>query len=236
MQPGGSACGHPTAPFARLGACIRASHRGGNRVRGTGRIDRGGSTIGVGGGNGNGDGDGAGAGAGAGTGKVVEANKGAQDGNGDGSGDEAGASAGTEVETRRRTQDGSGDGNESSSGGGTRDVDGNGNGNEDRVGEGGGETKKRKKPHKSYRRDVGNGGDLDGKRKTRRKERAGPVPANPDNLKNSKEAKGGAQITQGLSKNCIRRECVFLLSRPIRGFRNKYHRSTLGRTNASGIE
>ena len=115
-------------------------------------------------------------------------------------------------------------------------MDGNGNWNEDRVGEGGGEAKKRKNPHKSCRRDVGNGGDLDGKRKKRRKERAGPVSANPDNIKNNKEAKGAAQGTQGLSKSCISRESVFLLSRLIRGFRNKYHRSPLGRTNASDIE
>ena len=37
------------------------------------------------------------------------------------------------------------------------------------IGEGGGEAKKRKKPHKSCRRHVGNGGDLGGKRKKRRK-------------------------------------------------------------------
>ena len=37
------------------------------------------------------------------------------------------------------------------------DGNGNGNGNEDRVGEGVGEAKKRKKPHKNWRRHVGNG-------------------------------------------------------------------------------
>ena len=47
----------------------------------------------------------------------------------------------------------------------------NGNGNEDRTGEGGRETKKRKKPQKSCRHHVGNGGDLSGKRKKCRKER-----------------------------------------------------------------
>ena len=60
---------------------------------------------------------------------------------------------GTGVETRGRTQDGngdgSGDGNESSRGDGDED-----NGNEDRIGEVGREAKKRKKPHKSCRRDV----------------------------------------------------------------------------------
>ena len=52
---------------------------------------------------------------------------------------------------------------------GNGDEDGNGNGNEDRIGKGGEEAKKRKKPHKSCRRHGGNGGDLDGKRKERRK-------------------------------------------------------------------
>ena len=32
---------HPIAPFARHGACTHASHQGGYRVRGTGRIERG---------------------------------------------------------------------------------------------------------------------------------------------------------------------------------------------------
>ena len=52
----------------------------------------------------------------------------------------------------------------------------------DRVGEGGGEAKKRKKPHNSCGRDVGNGGDLGGNRKTRRQESIGSVAADPDNL------------------------------------------------------
>ena len=85
--------------------------------------------------------------------------------------------------------DGSGDGNESSGGDGNGDEDGNGN--EDRIGEGGGEAKKRKKPHKTCRRHVGNGGDLGGKRKRCGKERVGPVAANPDNLENNKETAGG---------------------------------------------
>ena len=105
--------------------------------------------------NGNGYGDGAG------TRRGVEENEGTQGGNGNGSGD--GAGTGTGVNTRGRTQDwngdGSGDKNESSRGDGNRD------GNEDRIGEGGREAKKRKKAHKSYRRDAGNGGDLGGKNK-----------------------------------------------------------------------
>ena len=61
---------------------------------------------------------------------------------------------------------------------------------------------------------MGNGGDLGGKRKTYRKERVGPVPANPDNLESNKEA-GGAQGTQCSSKNCTSRESVSSLSRLI---------------------
>ena len=60
---------------------------------------------------------------------------------------------------------GSGDGNESISGDGNGDEDGNGNRNEDRIGEGGREAKKRKKPHKTCSRHVGNGGDMGRKRK-----------------------------------------------------------------------
>ena len=55
-----------------------------------------------------------------------------------------------------------------------------------------------------------------------RKERIGSVAANPDNLESNKEAGGGAQGTQGSSKNCTNRESVSPLSRLIRGFRNKY--------------
>ena len=152
----------------------------------------------------------------------METNEGAQKGTG----------------TRGRTQnvngDGSGDGNESSSGDGNGDEEGNGN--EDRIGESGGEAKRRQKPHKSCRRHLGNGGHLVGKRKKRRKEMVGPVPDNPDNLENNKEAGAGAQGTQGLSKNCTSSEGVSPLSRLIRGFRNKYHCPLLRRINASGIE
>ena len=134
------------------------------------------------------------------------------------------------MKIRRRTQDGNGDGSEDSS------VDGDGNGNGDRIGEGGREAKKRKKPQNSCRRHVGNRGDLDGKRKKCRKERVSPVVANPGNLENNKKARGGAQGTQGLNKNCTSRESVPPLSRLTRGFRNKYHRSPLRRINASGIK
>ena len=113
------------------------------------------------GGNGdvNGGGDGAGAGTGAGTATAtgVELNEGAKDGNGDGIGGGARTWTGTGVEARGRSQggngDGSGDRNESSFGDENGDEDGNGDGNKDRIGEGGGEVKKRKKPHKNCRHD-----------------------------------------------------------------------------------
>ena len=56
------------------------------------------------------------------------------------------------------------------------------------IGQVGREAKKRKKPKNSCRRHVGNGGDLGGKMKKCRKERVGPVAANPDNLESNKEA------------------------------------------------
>ena len=70
---------------------------------------------------------------------------------------------------------------------------------------------------------------MGGKRNKCRKERVGSVAANPDNLGSNKEAGRGAQGAQG-SKS------VSPLSRLIRGFRNKYHWSPLGRINARGIE
>ena len=131
-----------------------------------------GGGIGVGGGNGDGNGDvnGHGDGDGAGTGTRVEVNEVAQDGNGnrDGSGDGVGTGTGTgtEVETGRRTPDGNGDGNgdgsEDSSGDENGDED-NGNGNANKIGEGGREARKGKKPQNSCRRRAGNGGDLGGK-------------------------------------------------------------------------
>ena len=128
-----------------------------------------GGGIGVGGGNGdgNGDVDGHGDGDGAGAGTGVEVNEGAQDGNGDGNGDGAGTGTGTGtgVGTRRRTPDGNGNGD----GDGSEDCSGDGNGddengNENRIGEGGREAKKRKKPQNSCRRRAENGGDMGGKR------------------------------------------------------------------------
>ena len=157
-------------PLSQGPASVQAYRTGGVRVRGAGRSERGGGGIGVGGENGDGNEDvnDHGDGDRAGTGTGVDVNEGAQDGNGDGSGDEAGTGTGTGVGTRRRTPDGNGDGNgdgsEDSSGDGNGDDD-NGNGNENRIGEGGREAKKRKKPQNSCRRRAGNGGDTGGKRK-----------------------------------------------------------------------
>ena len=124
-----------------------------------------GGGIGVEGGNGDGNGNvnGHGDGDGAGAGTGVEVNEGAQDGNGDGSGDGARTGTGTGSGTRRRTPDGNGDGN--GDGSECCSGDGNGvddNGNLNRIGEGGREAKKRKKPQNSCRRRAGNGGDLGG--------------------------------------------------------------------------
>ena len=150
---------------------------GGGIGVGGGDVDDNGIGDGKGDVNGHGDGDGAG------TGTGMEVNEGAQDGIGD-CGNGAGTGTGTGVETRRRTPDGNG----------------NGNGNEDRIGEGGRETKKRKKPQSSCRRHVGNGGDLRGNRENCRNERVGLVAANPDSLESNKEAGGGAQGTWGSIK------------------------------------
>ena len=129
----------------------------------------------------------------------VETNEKTQDGSRSGSGD--GARTGTGIEAKGRTQDENGNGNKSSSGDGNGDEKGNGDKNEDGTREGGGEAKKRKKPRKSCRRLVGNGGDLSGTRKKCRQERFGSVTAKFDSLDNRKEAGGEAQGTiqyQGL--------------------------------------
>ena len=123
---------------------------------------RGGIEVGGGNVDGNGDVNGHGDGDGARTGTGVDVDEGAQDGNGDGNGDGAGTGTGTGVGTHRRTPDGNGVGSEDCSGDGNGDDD---NGNENRIGEGGREAKKRKKPQNSCRRRTGNGGDTGGKRK-----------------------------------------------------------------------
>ena len=106
---------------------------------------------------------------------------------------------------RTHTQSGSGDG--AGTGAGCRPVDehriGTGAGTETRTvagmetrtGSGGRRSgEKRKKPNMSCRRDAVNGGDLGGKRKKRRQERASSVVADPDNLDN---CKGGGREAQG---------------------------------------
>ena len=90
----------------------------------------------------------------------------------------------------------------------------------DRIGADGGEAKTYKKPYKSCRRGVGNGGDLDGNRNKRRQESVGLVAADPDNLEDYKEP-GGKQGIPSLSKTCTSRESVSPLSRLIKGFCNK---------------
>ena len=97
------------------------------------------------------------------------------------------------------------------------------NGIKNRIGEGGREAKKRKKPQNSCRRRAGNGGDMGGKRKKCRKERVGSVAANPDNLGSNKEAGGEHKVLRAQVRFVQTRESVFPLSRLIRVFRNKYH-------------
>ena len=86
------------------------------------------------------------------------------------------------MEIRGRAQegndDGSGDGNKSSGGDGSGDEDRDGDGDGDGIGHDGGETKKRKKPHKSCEHHLRNGGYLGGKRKKCRQERFASVTAN----------------------------------------------------------
>ena len=128
------------------------------------------------------------------------------------------------MEARRRTPDGNrdenGDGSEDSSGDGNGDED---NRNEDRVGrteEMGKSARNRKKVVDAVRE---TGQTRVERKKNVEKKRFGSVAANPDNLESNKEAGGGAQGTQGSSKNCTSRENVSPLSRLIRGFCNKYH-------------
>ena len=157
-----TACVYPTCLYKRIvpgGVTRSEGQEGANGV---------GGGIGVGGGNGDGNGDvnGHGDGDGTGTGTGVEVDERAQDGNGDGSGDGAGTGTGTEVGTCGLTLDGNGDG----SGDGSEDISGDGNGGDDnreetRIGEGGREAKKCKKPQNSCRRRAGNGGDTGGMRK-----------------------------------------------------------------------
>ena len=76
------------------------------------------------------------------------------------------------METRGRAQDENRDesGDEINSSIGNRNGKRYGDGNEYGIGEGGGEAKKRQKPHKSCKRDAGNEDDLCEKRNNSRQE------------------------------------------------------------------
>ena len=91
----------------------------------------------------------------------------------------------------------------------------------DTIGETRGEAKKRKKPQKSYKRDVENGGDLGARRKKRRQKSIGSVDFDPEHLEKIKELGREAQGAQSLSKNC-RERVVCPLSCLIRGFCSRY--------------
>ena len=116
--------------------------------------------------------------------------------------------------TSRRTPDGNGDGN----GDRSEDCSGDGNGdddigNESRIGEGGREAKKRKKPQNSCRRRAGNGGYMGRKRKKCRKERVGSVAANQDNLGSNKVLRGRSTRCSGGGARFVQVERVCPLCR-----------------------
>ena len=194
--------------------------------------------------NGHGDGDGAETG----TGTGVQVNEGAQDGDGsrdgDGGGAEAGPGTGVQVNEEAQDGDGSGDGAGAGTGTGTeaRIVAEMGTGTritgtETRIGSGRAEKRRRSARNRKIGVDaMWETGETWVERGNMYKGKVGPVAANPDNLESNKEEGGGAQGTQGSSKNCTSRESISPWSRLIRGFRNKYNRSPLGRINASGIE
>ena len=80
-----------------------------------------------------------------------------------------------------------------------------GDGNEDRTGEDGGEVKKREKPNKSCcRRDVGNGGDLGGKKKNRRQQRVFKKILNAS--KPSEHPPSGEKLSKDLDGNIVCRD------------------------------
>ena len=152
----------------------------------------------------------------------VEVNEGARDGNGDGSGDGA-RERGWRPVDEHRMGTGTGKGTEARTvaemGTGTR-ITGTGT----RIGSGRAEGRRSSARNRKIVVDaVWETGETWMEREKCRKERAGSVAANPDNLESNKEAGGGVQGTQGSSKNCTSRESVSPPSRLIRGFRNKYH-------------
>ena len=104
-----------------------------------------------------------------------------------------------------------------------------------RIEKDGREVEKRKKLQRSFRRDVGNGGGLGGNRNTRTR-KCWFSSCRPRYSREQQGSRGRSTRYSGLSKNCTSRESVSPLSRTIIGFRNKYNKSPLGRTNASNIE
>ena len=72
----------------------------------------------------------------------------------------------------------------------------------DRINEGARGVKKRKRPQKSYKRDLENGGGLGGRGKKHRQESVGSVYVDPEHVENRNEAGMEAQGTQALNKNC----------------------------------
>ena len=68
----------------------------------------------------------------------------------------------------------------------------------DRIGEGGGETNMRKEPQRSFRRNLGNGGDLGGKRKNVWHESDGSEAVDPKDLENRKKSRAGGARHSGL--------------------------------------
>ena len=112
---------------------------------------------------------------------------------------------GTEVETLQRTPEGDGDWN----GDGSEDSSGDGNGDEDNgnVTEDTGRAEERQSSARNRKIVVDaiwEAGETWVKRgkNVEIKGLVCPVAANPDNLESNKEAGGGAQDTQGSSKNC----------------------------------
>ena len=91
-------------------------------------------------------------------------------------------------------ENGDGDGSEDCSGDGNGD-DNNGNGNEYRIGEGGREAKKRKKPQNSLDAVRETGETRVEREKKCRKERVGSVAAIPDNLESNKKAGGDTRYS-----------------------------------------
>ena len=181
-----------------------------------------GGGIGVRGRNGDGNGDVSGYGDGDGAGTGVEMNEEAQDGIGRGTGAGMGRERGRGWGRGRGPVDehrmgtGTGTGTEARTvtemGTETR-ITGTGT----RIGSGrAGERRKSARNCKIVvDAGTGNGGDTGGMRK-KCKETVGSVAANPDNLESNMEAGGGAQRTQGSSKNCTSRESVSPLSLPAR--------------------